>query len=112
MKKRRKPIRVPLSLVLTALLVVVAAGKTVLSRLDEDIGRLNISLRQSKLKLVEAEAQKSDLQRELAISDTDEYIAAQARKLYGYMMPGEIRFVVTNPDALYEGGDAQVEIVP
>ena len=32
----------------------------------------------------------------------------KARSLYGYLMPGEIRFVVANPDSLYDTPEATV----
>ena len=47
---------------------------------------------------------------ELRQKDSPEYLAKVARE-NGYLLPGEIRFVVTNLDELIEnGGDAQTEI--
>lgn len=37
---------------------------------------------------------------------SDSFIENQARTMYGYMMPDEIRFVITNPEALY--GDDEI----
>ena len=42
------------------------------------------------------------------MKDTDSYIMEKARSLYGYLMPGEIRFVVVNPDSLYDTPEAVV----
>ena len=54
--------------------------------------------------------QKSEKQTEINMADSADYIEQRARE-NGYLMPGEIRFVVTNLDELLEnGGDAQTEI--
>ena len=45
------------------------------------------------------------MQKELAIKDTDSYIREKARSMYGYLMQGEILFVVENPEVLYEEGE-------
>lgn len=42
---------------------------------------------------------KEKLEYEISIAETDEYIIAKARE-YGYMMPGELLFVIKNPEAL------------
>ena len=48
------------------------------------------------------------MRQELALKDTDSYIMEKARTLYGYLMPGEIRFEVSNPDSLYDTPEAIV----
>ena len=54
--------------------------------------------------------QKSEKQTEINMADSADYIEQRARE-NGYLMPGEIRFVVTNLDELLEnGGEAQTEI--
>ena len=54
--------------------------------------------------------QQSDKQQEVQMAESDEYIEQRAREK-GYLMPGEIRFVVTNLDELLEnGGEAETEI--
>ena len=37
----------------------------------------------------------------LASVGSDAYIENQARTVYGYMMPDEIRLVISNPETLY-----------
>ena len=60
-----------------------------------------------KLKL---QQEVSDKQQEIAMAESAAYIEKQARER-GYLLPGEIRFVVTNLDELLEnGGDAETEI--
>ena len=73
-----------------------------LNRLDQDIVVLEDTARATRLRQVAVEAEKSDMQKELAMKDTDAYIRDTARSLYGYLMPGEILFVVENPEALYD----------
>ena len=46
-----------------------------------------------------------------SIAETDDYIIAKARQLYGYMMPGEMRFVIKNPEALYGGQTIEMYVV-
>ena len=54
--------------------------------------------------------EKSEKQTEINMADSADYIEQRARE-NGYLMPGEIRFVVTNLDELLaNGGDAQTEI--
>ena len=40
------------------------------------------------------------LQEQVRMAETDQFIASEARTKYGYLFPGEIRFVVTNPEVL------------
>ena len=102
--------RIKLFYVLVASFVIVAGGLMTLNRLDRDISVLQDSARETRLRQLAVEAEKSDMQKELAIKDTDSYIREMARSQYGYLMPGEIRFVVVNPEALYDA-DALPEAV-
>ena len=45
------------------------------------------------------------LKKSLAETGTEAFIENQARTLYGYMKPDEIRFVITNPEELYGTGE-------
>ena len=93
--------RIRLFYVLVAAFVITAGGLMALNRLDQDISALRDTARETRLRQLAVETQKSDMQRELAIKDTDAYIREMARIQKSYLMPGEIRFVVTNPQALY-----------
>ena len=54
--------------------------------------------------------ERSEKQQEIQMADSAEYIEQRARE-NGYLLPGEIRFVVTNLDELLEnGGEAETEI--
>lgn len=97
--------RIKLFYVLVAAFVIVAGGLMTLNRLDQDISVLQDTARETRLRQLAVEAEKSDMQKELAIKDTDSYIREMARRQNGYLMPGEIRFKVINPEALYENGE-------
>ncbi|MEG1471293.1 MAG: septum formation initiator family protein [Clostridia bacterium] len=57
----------------------------------------------SKVQLADLESKQATLQSTLENVGTDAFIENQARTVYGYMKPNEIRFVITNPEALYGG---------
>ncbi len=107
--------RIRLLYVMVCAFVIAACGLMVMNRLDGDIAVLQDTVRETRLRQLAVETEKSDMQQELAIKDTDSYIREMARTQYGYLMPGEIRFVVVNPEALYDAPDtavAEVEETP
>ena len=69
--------RIKLLYVVVIAFVIVAGGLMTLNRLDQEI----------------------------AVKDTESYIRKMARKDNRFLMPGEIRFVVVNPEALYAPGE-------
>ena len=104
--------RIKLIYVLTAAFVIIASGIMALNRMDGDIAVLEDIARETRLRQLAVETEKSEMQKELAIKDTDSYIREKARCMYGYLMQGEILFVVENPEALYEDGEIpQVTVV-
>ena len=94
--------RIKLLYVAVIAFVIIAGGLIALNGLNSDIRVLEDTARATRLRQVAVEAEKSDMQKELAMKDTDAYIRDTARSLYGYLMPGEILFVVENPEALYD----------
>lgn len=67
---------------------------------------------QYRIQLSELQNEKLRLEAELEAAGTDAYIENQARTRYGYLKPGELRFVITNPEALYTSGmDPQLQVV-
>ena len=102
--------KVKLLYVAAAAFVIVVGGLMAIKKLNQDIAVMDNTARELRLIKVEVDSEKSDMQRELAIKDTSAYIKETARSLYGYLMPGEILFVVENPEALYpEGGMPQTQ---
>jgi cell division protein FtsB len=60
---------------------------------------------QAHIRIADLQREKLRMAAELNISGTDAYIENQARTLYGYLKPGELRFVITNPEALFQSGE-------
>lgn len=100
--------RVRLFYVLVGAFVIAACSLMVINRLDGDIAVLQDTVRETRLRQLAVEAEKSDMQQELAIKDTDSYIREMARTQYGYLMPGEIYFKVVNPEVLYDAPETAV----
>lgn len=59
---------------------------------------------QSRIQLSSIQNEKLKLEAELSVAGTDAYIENEARTRYGYLKPGELRFVITNPEVLYSTG--------
>ncbi len=94
--------RVRLLYVLVAAFVIAAAGMMTVNRLDQDIRVRQDQAREVRLRQLEVEEENSNMKQEIAQKDKDSYIMDMARRYYGYLLPGEIRFVVVNPESLYE----------
>ena len=80
--------RLKLLPVLVTAFVIAACGMITINRLDQDIAVLQDVAKETRLRQLAVEAEKSTLQQEIAIKDTDAYIIEKARSLYGYLMPG------------------------
>lgn len=65
--------------------------------LNASIVELNNACDQGKVRLAELQNEQVTLKATLEMAGTDAFIENQARTMYGYMMPDEIRFVITNP---------------
>ena len=80
------------------------------NRIGEQINDVNAQLDDSRIQLTNAQNEQAQLKEDLQTVDTEAFIENQARSLYGYMKRDEIRFVITNPEALY--GDEAQPIAP
>ena len=85
------------SLLLCMLLVFLWSS----GQLNGSIRDLDEKYNQGRVKLTRLQNEQTGLQSTLEMVDTDAFIESQARTLYGYMRPDEIRFVITNPEVLY-----------
>lgn len=94
--------RVRLLYVMVAAFVIAAAGMMTVNRLDRDILVRQDQAREVRLRQIEVEEKNSDMKQEIAQKDKDSYIMEMARRYHGYLLPGEIRFVVVNPESLYD----------
>ena len=98
----------PLYLVL-ALFVIISIGYMMIDSVYSDTDALRVSVTDLSVSREEMAKERDKLQNEVSIAETDDYIIAKARQLYGYMMPGEMRFIIKNPEALY-GSDETIEM--
>lgn len=69
--------------------------------LSDSIQELDSAYNDAKVRLTEMQGQQAELESMVDTVGTDAFIENQARTMYGYIMPDEIRFVIDNPEALY-----------
>ena len=74
-----------------------------IQRQNNDLAMLERTYDNVNAKRMVLQYEQSELQRELSISTTSDYIASRARE-NGYMMPNELHFVVDNPEVLTDHG--------
>lgn len=98
--------RVGLVPVLAVLACLTIAFLWVSSKLDNNLADVNQQYQQAIASSNMQETEQNILKNTLASANTDAFVENQARTLYDYMKPDEIRFVITNPEALY-GTDAK-----
>jgi cell division protein FtsB len=65
-------------------------------------------LRELNAAVADAEERNADLERQLARWQDPDYVQAQARDRLGYVMPGEIPYVVVDPETV-TGGESPAE---
>ena len=99
--------RIRLFPVLVILFVIVACGLISLQKLDGNISVMEDQVKKAEILLRDKQAEESRLIAEINEKDSNAYIIDHARAM-GYLMPGEIRFVVTNPEVLYDVPEAVV----
>lgn len=78
------------------------------SKLSETIEELQDTVEQGNVRLAALQAENAQLEAELKTADTDAFVENQARNEYGYMMPDEIRFVITGTDTGENQNEAEV----
>ena len=108
MNKLLLPKRIRLFPLAVLTFTIIAVTLVCMNNLSDDIDYLEDLEKKTRLEQIALEAEKGALQQELSIKDTDAYIMTTARELYGYLMPGEIRFQVTNIDDLYSEPQATI----
>lgn len=102
-----KPRRVRYMTLFVVLAVVGIAFAAANNHIQSSIANMAKQESQSRIQLNSIQNEKLKLEAELSIAGTDAYIENEARTRYGYLKPGELRFVITNPEALYStGGEA------
>ena len=81
------------------LLAFIVIAFMLIQRQNNDLAMLERTYENVNAKRILLQYEQSELQRELSISNTSDYIASRARE-NGYMMPNELHFVVDNPEVL------------
>ena len=71
------------------------------SKLTETIAELQGVIDTANVRLAALQAENAELEATLKSAGTDAFVENQARNEYGYMMPDEIRFVITGQDDSY-----------
>lgn len=92
--------RVPWYAVVVVFLAILLMGWLAAERYDQGIENLRITVEEARDAVFEKEREVLRLSEQVRLADTDQFIAREARSKYGYLFPGEIRFVVTNPEVL------------
>ncbi|MGI6214949.1 MAG: FtsB family cell division protein [Christensenellales bacterium] len=100
-RSRRKTRRVPAVLVAAVCFVLLSVTIMVNKRLDAKIYERELALKEIQYQLEMQNLQANKLREQLELSKNDSYIANIARTEYGFLADGEIRFVITNPLALW-----------
>lgn len=93
--------QVPGILVLGMIALVVLVFGLINIRLNRGIEALKGQVEEGSLVVAAKQKELSELSSKLQLASTDAFIATEARTRYGYLAPGEIRFVVVNPELLW-----------
>ena len=107
-KKEARPARlwrlwhrnVPWYAVAAAFCAILLMGWVLADRYDQGIHRLRVELEEASDLVFQKERDLLRLAEQVRLAQTDQFIASEARTKYDYLFPGEIRFVVTNPEVL------------
>ncbi|MBR4501384.1 MAG: septum formation initiator family protein [Clostridia bacterium] len=98
---------------LVVVIVLILAVTLVLNNhFNAQYAALEAEHKALRMEQIQLDSIKSSLQGELHRSDTDAYIMQVAREDYGYLMPGEILFKVSNIDSLYASHEVTLEEAP
>lgn len=95
-----------ITVVILAITLVICA-LLVINRLNGDIQNIQSKLKTAELELRVVENLQGDINTEISNMNKESYIIAKAREL-DFLMPGELRFVVVNPEVLADAPDEAV----
>ena len=95
-----RAVRLPCYGVAAACIAVLIMGWVVAGNMDRGIEDLRLQIDQADDLVFARERDILRLTEQVRLASTDQFIASEARTKYGYLFPGEIRFVVTNPEVL------------
>lgn len=92
--------RMPVFVMAVCCCAILIMGWVVAANIDQEIQVLYDQLDLANDLVFEQEREILKLSEQVRLASTDQFIASEARTKYGYLFPGEIRFVVTNPEVL------------
>ncbi len=100
-KGRWKPMQKSMKVITVVIVAVtlVICALLVVNRLNGDIENMQAKVKDAELELRVVQNLQSDINTEIANMNKESYIIAKAREL-DFLMPGEMRFVVVNPEVL------------
>ncbi|HSK69207.1 MAG TPA: hypothetical protein VLA21_08085 [Candidatus Limnocylindria bacterium] len=92
--------QVPWYVVAVACGAILLMGMLLAARYDQGIARLNAMVRRASDLAYQKEEEVLRMAALVQVARTDQFLIQEARTKYGYVFPGEMRFVVTNPEVL------------
>ena len=95
-----------------AIVLILAVTLVLNNHFNARYAALEAEHKALRMEQIQLDSIKSSLQAELHRSETDAYIMQVAREDYGYLMPGEILFKVSNIDSLYATHEVTLEEAP
>lgn len=98
--RRLSMMRLPWYVLVVSCCAVLLMGWVLAGNYDQGIHNLRLVIDQADDLVFEKEREILRLSEQVRLAETDQFIASEARTKYGYLFPGEIRFVVTNPEVL------------
>jgi Septum formation initiator len=105
---RKQPVRVNIGWLFLAVVVVVTMYILASGSIKHERESLGLKESGQRLALSRLETERTALEKEIGLAGTDPYIENLARTQYGFLKPGEIRFEITNPEALYSDAEQAV----
>jgi hypothetical protein len=104
---RLKYVRVPWYGLAAGFCAILLMGWLLAGQYDRSLTQMRVAVGDTSDLVFQKEQEILHLSNQVRLAKTDQYIITEARTKYGYLFPGEIRFVVTNPEVL--GIEAQTE---
>ncbi len=92
--------RVPIYGLIIACVAVILMGWILSGNYNREIDTLLKQIEVANEQVFAKERENLKLSEQVRLAASDAFIANEARTQYGYIFPGEIRFVVSNPEVL------------
>ncbi len=111
-KEGNKPKKYVSFLWLVLMIVLILVGYMFFSnKMNLQLAQLAKEENGLRSRVFELEKEAKDLEEKLRLSQTNAFIENEARTRYGYLKPGEVRFVITNPEILHSDGEANLSVI-